>query len=150
MDWKRFELLRKVCRTSMLPVTSSARNFLGKYRRWESNSQPLVSKTSASFLLGYVGKNEMKSRQSDLNRRLTDLQSVAFDRLVMPARIWSARRDSNPQQLDWKSRVQPIELHAPKGLLKEMSGAGLEPAFCRVRSAKVSPINQTARAGSQK
>ena len=85
-----------------------------------------------------------------MNRRLTDLQSVALNQLGYACEIWSARRDSNPQQLDWKSRVQPFELHARKKLLEVMSGAGLEPAFCRVRSAKVSPINQTARAVSQK
>ncbi len=102
----------------------------------------------APLPFGYVGVKNcviIWSGQSESNRRVN---RFAVCRLkpswLCPQLNWSARRDLNPQSLEWKSSVQPFELHALGLLLKVMSGAGFEPAFCRVRSALVSPVNQTA------
>jgi hypothetical protein len=110
----------------------SPKNF-GKYRRWESNSQPLVSKTSASFRLGYVGKNEKQAVgfEPTVNgfavRRLKPtwlcLQNVERATGLEPAAAWLEIKRSAV----WTSRAGE--------LLKETSGAGLEPAFCRVGTA---------------
>ncbi len=48
------------------------------------------------------------SEQSDLNRWLTVLQTVAFVRLAMLAWIWQGRRNSNPLELDWKSNCATL------------------------------------------
>jgi hypothetical protein len=96
----------------MLPVTSSARKIL-ENTDGESRTHNLLFLRQAP-LSGWATSAKMKSRQSDLNRRLTDLQSAALNQLGYACKMWSARRDSNPQQLDWKSSVQPFELHAPE------------------------------------
>lgn len=51
----------------------------------------------------HVSAEKVWSEQTDLNRRLTVLQTVAFVRLAMLARkIWQGRRDSNSLESDWK------------------------------------------------
>ena len=84
----------------------------------ESRTRKNLFLRQAPLPFGYAGVKEL-SGQSDLNPRLTDLQSAALNQLGYARKVWSARRDSNPQQFDWKSRVQPVELHALICFLKK-------------------------------
>jgi hypothetical protein len=77
VDRKGFKPLPEVCSTSILSITPPTPKSWCPRR--DSNSHELVSKTRASFRLGYAGKSW--SGRQDLNLRTLDSKSSPYSRL---------------------------------------------------------------------
>ncbi len=117
MDWKRVELLRVVCRTTMLPVTSPARN--GKWlRRRESNSRPPVYETGALIRLSYSASNKDcdRSGRTRTCALLLRRQMLSFPtELQTHEKVWRRRRDLNSQPAVYETAaLAHLELRRPK------------------------------------
>lgn len=110
----------------------------------ESRTRNNLSLNQVPLPFGYVGvKNQIKAGSRN---RTDEKQSCSLS----PKSIWlyphfkvvkSARRDSNPQQLEWKSRVQPLNFTREKICLQKTSGAGFEPAYFALEPQGFNPLS---------